>query len=270
MSDKTSLGDRMKFYETRFTQEKFTPLNPIIARLDGRAFHNFTRGLQRPFDKRLSDLMIETTKYLVEQSYARCGYTQSDEISLVWLAEEFESEIFFAGKLQKMNSILASMATAFFNKNLEKFLPEKVNLMPIFDCRVFQVPNEKEAVNCFIWREQDATRNSIQSAARSIYSHNECNKKNASMLQEMLFKKGVNWNDYPSFFKRGTYIRRHKTTKPCTIQEISELHPQHDARKNPNLEVQRTLIYQESMPQFSKISNRIEVLLYGAEPILTG
>jgi tRNA(His) guanylyltransferase len=113
----------MKWYESRYTGDQFMPMVPVLARLDGRSFHSFTKGLKRPYDERLTGLMVETTQ-LVQETNARCGYTQSDEITLVWLAEEWESDIFFAGKLQKMNSILASMTTAFFNR-----------LMPTNACR---------------------------------------------------------------------------------------------------------------------------------------
>lgn len=268
MADKTKLGDRMKWYESRFTDQVFMPMAPVIARLDGRAFHSFTRGLKRPYDERLSELMVETTKYLVQETDARCGYTQSDEISLVWLAEEWDTKIFFGGKLQKMASVLAATGTAFFVKNIPDYLPEKASKLPVFDCRVFQVPNENEAVNCFIWREQDATRNSIQMAAQSVYSHNECFKKNTSALQEMLHAKGINWNDYPPSFKRGTYVRRHELYRAYTKEELSSLPEKHHARQKPDLDIRRTIIKAEVLPIFTKIVNRAEVLLHGCTPEL--
>lgn len=268
-SDKTALGDRMKWYESRYTNEQFMPHCPVIARLDGRAFHSFTRDLKRPFDSRLTYLMIATTEHLVKETNARCGYTQSDEITLVWLAEDWESEIFFAGKLQKMNSILASMTTAYFNRHLANSIPEKAEEMPLFDCRVFQVPTDWEATNCFIWREMDATRNSIQMAARAHFSHNACENKDSSELQEMLFsQKMINWNDYPNAFKRGTYIRRRNVERAFTPEEYDALPPKHEARRNPNLKIQRSVIMLENFEPLAKISNREEVILHGANPIL--
>lgn len=266
-TDKTALGDRMKWYESRFTNDQFMPLVPVLARLDGKAFHTFTKGLRRPYDERLSSLMVRTTKFLVQETNARCGYTQSDEITLVWLAEEWESDIFFAGKLQKMNSILASMTTAFFNRVLAEHLPEKADQMPLFDCRVFQVPTDFEATNCFIWREQDATRNSVQMAARAHYSHNECENKDGSQLQEMLFQKGVNWNDYPRFFKRGTYVRRRTVERPFTTEELEALPLKHAARANPDLKIRRSVVMEEDFPPLARIANREEVILMGADPV---
>jgi tRNA(His) guanylyltransferase len=268
MTSKDSLGDRIKWYESRYTDQQFMKMVPVMARLDGRAFHTFTKGLDRPYCKQLSKLMVDTTKFLVHETNARCGYTQSDEISLVWLAEDWESDIFFSGKLQKMNSILSSMTSVYFNSLLPEYLPSKKGQMPLFDCRVFQVPNDTEAVNCFIWREQDASRNSIQMAARSLYSHDELMNKNTSQLHDMLFEKGVNWNDYPTFFKRGTYVRRRVIDRPFTPEEIMTLPERHAARNNPDLRVRRSSVMEEDFPQLTKVENREEVILYGAEPII--
>lgn len=256
----------MKFYE-QSSSSQFFKMIPVLARLDGRAFHSFTKGLKRPYDEQLSNLMIMTTQFLVQETNARCGYTQSDEITLVWLAEDWESEIFFAGKLQKMNSILSSMCTAFFNRHMPAFLPEKAKEMPLFDCRVFQVPTDFEATNCFIWREQDATRNSVQMAARAVYSHNDCENKDTSALHEMLYQKGLNWNDYPSFFKRGTYVRRRQVERAFTTEELDALPPKHAARTQPDLKIKRSVIMREDFPPLVRIANREEVILYGGDPV---
>lgn len=264
---KDSLGDRIKWYEKRYMSQ-FMPCIPVIARVDGRAFHSFTKGLERPFCGQLSQLMILTTKFLVQETNARCGYTQSDEISLVWLAEDWDNEIFFAAKLQKMNSILASMTSVYFNRNLEEYLPSKKSQMPLFDCRVFQVPSEKEAANYFIWREQDATRNSLQMAARSVYSHKELHLMDSTKLHDMLHDKGINWNDYPNHFKRGTYVRRITTEKELSVDELNNLPEKHDMRKNPNLKVKRTHVTQESFEPITRYSNRSHIILHGQEPIL--
>jgi tRNA(His) 5'-end guanylyltransferase len=274
VSDKTALGDRMKWYEGRYTEQTFMPFCPVIARLDGRAFHTFTHDLERPFDKRFSDLMIETTKFLVKEAVAACGYTQSDEISLTWLTEDWTSEIFFGGKLQKMNSVLASLATAFFNTKLKAYLPNKAEAIaedatkcPVFDCRAFQVPTVSEAVNCFIWREMDATRNSVQMAVRSLYSHKDCDMKKTHDLMDMLFHKGVNWDDYPAFFKRGTYVRHRVVDRAFAKEELEALPPKHAVRQNPDLRIRRTVVMQENFPPLARISNRINVILHGADPI---
>src|SRR5262249_8552638 len=109
-----NFGDRMKAYEAVESERRFIPLLPVYARIDGRSFSAFTRGMERPFDIRMYECMLQATEYLVENTQARIGYTQSDEINLVWLAEEYESDIFFAGKIHKIVSVLASMAAARF------------------------------------------------------------------------------------------------------------------------------------------------------------
>jgi len=150
-----SLGDRMKWYERQYAKD-LMPLVPICARMDGRAFHTFTKGLKRPFDQGLTDLMVATTKHLVETTGAVVGYVQSDEISLVWYEEDLDSEVFFGGDHSKMVSILASKTTAYFNKSLVRFLWAKAEEYakrddsPEFDARVWSVPTQWEATNYLI------------------------------------------------------------------------------------------------------------------------
>lgn len=264
--ERDNLGSRMKEYESAYS-DRFLKLLPIIARIDGRAFHSFTHGLKRPYDERLSRLMVETTKYLVQETNARCGYTQSDETSLVWNVDSFRSENFFAGKLQKMNSILASMATAFFNRKLPEFLPEKSQSLPLFDCRVFQVPNMAEAINCLIWREMDAIRNSVQMAARSHFSHSSCHKKNCADLRKMLLEKGVDWNDYPTFFKQGTYVRKRVIERKLTEEELQSLPPKHNARFSPDFTYKKSIIAEETFSLLSRMKNKEEVIFQGIDPV---
>jgi len=265
--DTTSLGDRMKWYEKRYAHEMM-PMVPVLARVDGRAFHSFTKGLERPYDDRLSRLMIETTKFLVEETNARCGYTQSDEISLVWLTEDPDSEIFFGGKLSKMCSVVGSLATYFFNKLLPDYIPSHADKMALFDNRVWEVPVLYEACNYFIWRENDATRNSLQMAARAYYSHEELHGKDTSALHELLFQKGVKWAEYPRFFKRGTYVRRRDVERAFTTEELSALPPKHHAHQNPNLTIKRTAVVEEDFVPMSRIHNREEVIFEGKKPLV--
>jgi tRNA(His) guanylyltransferase len=266
------LGDRQKLFESH-TAQKLIPRLPVLARCDGRAFSSFTRGLKRPFDERLSQLMIATTKYLVEETSALLGYTQSDEISLLWYSEDPRSQMLFDGKVLKLTSILAAMTTAYFNYSLGKFVPERaytegVQRLPLFDCRVWNVPTKEEAANYYQWREQDAVRNSIQMAAQSVYSHKELQDKNSKQLQDSLFQKGINWNDFPEFFRRGTYVSRVEVERAFTKEEIDQLPPQHEARKNENLSFKRHETRILSLPTASKIGNLVDVLFTGAVPVL--
>lgn len=263
-----NFGDRMKSYENQTCGINLIPRIPVIARLDGKGFSKFTKGLKRPYDERLSKLMVETTKYLVKETNANCGYTQSDEITLVWYNDSYESEIYFNGRLFKMISDLASMCSVFFNRELPNYLPEKKDKMPRFDCRVFNVPNIEEATNVFLWREQDATKNSISMAAQSVYSHGQLMNKSGNEKQEMLFIKGINWNDYPSFFKRGTYVQRKRVVSKFTSTELSRLPAKHQAKLNPDLEIERWIVSDIELPTLSKIKNRVNVIIFGENPEL--
>jgi tRNA(His) 5'-end guanylyltransferase len=218
---KDPLGDRMKdFYEDR-TRYKLARRTNTIIRIDGKAFHTYTKGLQRPFDQGLMEDMNKTAEYLCQNIQgAKFGYVQSDEISiLVTDYDDIDTHAWFDGNLQKMTSIAASLATAKFNQlrimrhmeNAMIFLEQEhieEFKMAHFDARVFQIPYQEEVINYFIWRQQDATRNSISSVAQSLYSAKELHGKKTSDMQEMIFQKGINWNDFTPREKRGSIIRR--------------------------------------------------------------
>jgi len=262
-----SLADRMKLYETVESGRRLMPLLPAVVRLDGRAFHTFVRGLAHPYDERLSRLMIETAAFLVRETAATIGYTQSDEITLAWIPDEFESQVFFDGRAQKMGSVLAALCSTYFNRRLPEFLPtEYGDRFPVFDCRVWNVPNLEEAANTFLWRELDASKNSIAMAARSFYSHAELDGKTGAQMQELLWQKGVNWNDYPSFFKRGTYLARRTVARSFAPDELEELPTRHAARLNPELIVERTVLKMLELPPLVRVTNRVGVLFRGEEP----
>lgn len=227
--DKTSLGDRMKQYEAvpkNFLMRK----NPVIIRLDGKAFHTFTRGFEKPFDKIIETAMTETMLYLCKNIQGCVlGYTQSDEITLVLCDyQKIDTDAWFEYNVQKMVSISAAMATFKFNEVLREtcwkifdeagcnftkeveLLVKKSEKGAFFDARAFSIPRH-EVVNCLIWRQQDATRNSIQALAQSLYSHNELQGINCNKLQDKMFtEKGVNWNDLTTYQKRGA----------CAIQKL--------------------------------------------------
>jgi tRNA(His) guanylyltransferase len=260
------LGDRMKEYEGK-TEVCLMPMLPTFARVDGRSFHSFTRGMNRPYDERMSMVMTETARWLAQETNARMTYTQSDEITLAWLSTNRKSQIWFDGRHSKMVSQIAALATLIFYRLCAKTMPEYADRLPSFDARVWQVPNVSEGANVFLWREWDATKNSITMAASSVYSHKTLHGKNGSEKQEMLWQKGINWNDYPAFFKRGTYIQRRTVIKPFSVEEIDKLPAKHEARINPDLIVERSEWAVLDMPPLSQIANREAVIFEGAEPV---
>jgi tRNA(His) guanylyltransferase len=223
MKNKTkTLGDILKRFEEVFVSQKLLSHCPIIARIDGRSFHSYTRGFARPFDTNMTYTMISTLKSLVKEFHADIGYTQSDEISLCWLGTQ--QEPLFDGKVFKLCSTIASAATGFFND----WKPESWKIAN-FDCRVFNVPDAAWMVKYLIWRERDCTKNSISMAASSIFSPKDLHKKKSADKQEMLFSKGINWDAYPAAFKRGTYVTNklvYKEDKKAYRHEIVELNIQ--------------------------------------------
>ena len=249
-------GDRCKRYELSDNAKRAMPGIPLLARLDGKSFHTFTRGLARPYDTGMQTCMVETTKYLVEQSNACIGYTQSDEITLAWFVEaDSTSQYPFDGRMQKLTSVLASMASAKFAKLLPEHLPTKAHLLPVFDCRVWQVPTKQDAFDVFLWREDDATKNSITMAASSYYSHKDLHKKNSSEKQELLFQKGVNWNDYPASFRRGQFVRRSVVQR--RLNEAERLKIPERNRPDPDLLVTRSVLQAIDAPPLRKIKNHL-------------
>lgn len=267
--DNDEFGSRMKLYEGYESNRILMPLLPVICRLDGICFHSFTSGLKRPYDERLSALMIEVAEFLLQHFGADAAYTQSDEITLGWHLEDYDTELFCGGRIQKLNSHLASKTSVRFNKLLPKFIPEKVNEEPSFDARVFSVPNLAEAANQFLWREQDASKNSISMAARSKFSHNQLMNKSGPEMQEMMFQEyGINWNDYPNFFKRGTFLLKRRVATPFTTEELASLPEKHAARKNPELVIERNKIIRfNALPKFSTILNRDRFLFCGEDAV---
>lgn len=259
-----SLGDRMKRYESQTTTTLLIPELPVYARIDGRAFHTFCRGLEKPFDMIMVKIMQEVCKRLVESSNAVLGYTQSDEISLGWV--DF-TKAPFDGRLFKLESVLASMATAYFIDsvyNLVMTEEKRIQFVnkcrkygPSFDCRVFQVPTMMELANAFVWRENDAFKNSVSMVAQANFSHRELQGKNSFEMQEMYFQKtGNNFNDLPDYLKRGSYFKRVLVKKTLNEETLKKI-PEKDRPKD-NV-VLRSEVKQLNLPIMRYESNKIEL-----------
>ena len=233
--DTSDLANRMKEYEKR-NQYYLQKRTPVAIRVDGRNFHTFTKGFQRPFDKILMTTMQETAKYMCENIQgAKFAYIQSDEITIILVDyDTLETDCWFNYRTDKLCSISASMATMAFNKyfsemvmqlegdvaqeyetdgdtewvtEMEKYLKayrRSCEKGAMFDSRCFNIPKE-EVCNLVYWRQLDATRNSIQMVGQANFSHNELQGKSCNMIQDMLLtQKNINWNDYPVTCKRGS------------------------------------------------------------------
>ena len=203
-----ALGDRMKAnYEDR-TRISLPRRSYTLIRIDGKAFHTYTRGMIRPFDDGLIDDMDATAAYLCKNIMgAKFAFVQSDEISILLTDfEDIGTQSWFDSNLQKMCSVSAAQATRAFNEARLKRNGMDTMKWAEFDSRVFQIPQKAEVENYFIWRQQDTTRNSISSVAQSLYSSKELHGKNTDEQQELIFQKGINWNDYAPKYKRGRMI----------------------------------------------------------------
>ena len=234
-----ALGQRMKKYEF-ITRTHLVPRMPVIIRIDGKAFHTFTRGFKKPFDEILVKTMQETMKYLCENIQGCVlGYTQSDEITLVLVDyKKLDSCSWFDYNIQKCSSVAASMATMAFNREFahqvrrykEERIKDKTHIWnsykdnyyatiynaiskgAMFDARCFNIPKE-EVCNNILWRQNDATRNSIEMVGHANFSQSQLHKKSCNDIQDMLMlERGINWNNFPTHLKRGS----------CCIREESD------------------------------------------------
>ena len=230
------LGMRMKNNYESIPKTRLMRRTPVAIRIDGKAFHTFTKGFEKPFDMVLIKSMQQTMKYLCENIQGCVfGYCQSDEITLILVDyQTLTTDAWFDYEVQKMCSISASMATMAFNRffaeNVDDYMFSKweiskyeeeteeyiktlltaVEKGAMFDARCFNIPKE-EVTNLIYWRQLDATRNSIQMVGQANFSHKELQNKSCNMIQDMLHEqKGINWNDFPTVYKRGTACIKNK------------------------------------------------------------
>jgi len=253
MSDTSDLAVRMKKYE-QASKLFLTNRMPALIRLDGKAFHSFTKGMERPFDKILIESMWEAAQYLCENIMgAKLAYVQSDEITILLTDyDTLQTQPWFNKNVQKMVSVSASMATMAFNL---AFFARAVlagslthsdkALRAMFDSRVFTIPKE-DVCNNFIWRQQDATRNAIQMVGQANFSHNQLMNKSCNDIQEMLFQeKGVNFNDMPTHLKRGA----------CIVKEVYEV----------DGVIRTRWVVDKNIPIFTQRRDYVERLVYNEQ-----
>ena len=218
-NSKDTLGDRIKGYES-VSKPLLTRRTPVFVRVDGNAFHTFTRGCKKPFDQDIIDCMVYATQMTArEMQEFELAYTQSDEATfMLWDFRELETQPWFGYELNKVVSITASIFTAHFNKKWQDIFHNKYVCTPddehnknlarriaYFDARAFNVPYD-DWPNVFIWRQRDWERNSIQMLARSLYSHKKLHSKSTVELKELCNLLDKDWDKQSGQHKYGTFI----------------------------------------------------------------
>ena len=229
-----------EYYENR--AKTYLPRRiPVIMRIDGKVFHTFTRSMKKPFDERLVTAMQKTANFLCENVQGcKMAYIQSDEISLlVTDYDDIKTDAWFGYEVQKMASVSASLATGQFNDMI--YTANRA----YFDSRVFSIPKE-DVCNYFLWRQQDAIRNSIQSVAHAHFSHKELIGKKTNNLIQMLEDSGVYWKNLPTHLKRGSCVR--KKTEEYNNAETSY--------------IRKFWIIDTEVPLFNENRDYIEKLVY--------
>ena len=257
-----TLGDWCKWLEKNFTPEIMIPTLPVVIRLDGVNFSKWTKGLNRPFDEGMIELMHETTKFLINKTNAVIGYTQSDEITLILYSADRKSQIYHNGKKSKILSKLTGECVNFFNQKRKELLPDH-DKVANFDCRIYQTPSLHDAAVQLLWRELDATKNSIAGLAQSVFSDETLRGLNTNQMQDMLMlEKGINWNDLEHYKKRGAYFKRKTVQRKFTEEELKNLPEKHVARTNPDFLITRHVTEMVEYPPFQKIQNIGEVVFF--------
>ena len=223
-----SLSEEVASFESGFTSNRLTN-KYLIARLDGRSFSKFTKRFKRngeAYNTLFARLMMTTAKTLLEQNAAEFAYTQSDEMTLlfvhpqadlgIWPPEDEGGTLPFGGRVGKIGTVLSGQVSSIFTYNffspvyseLSSLHSENSEIFPHFDCRLFGTDDPDMVRKCFLARGLDGRRNAVQMAASSHFSHRELHKKSTSDMREMLQRKGINFEDYPYFFKRGTFLTK--------------------------------------------------------------
>lgn len=255
--DFNSLGDKHKAFERHFERRLIAGV-PVIARLDGRAFHTLTRKAKKPFDNDFIFVMEETAKYLVDEYNALIGYVQSDEITLVW-----NDLSLFDGRVDKITTTLATTASVVFNQRLSEIEFQHKVAVPTFDCRIWHIPSLDLAAENVMWRELDAYRNSINMAASSLFSHKSLQGVGTKARLQRLVDAGYDWHGLETRYKRGSMFKRAKVMRELTEAELQNIPVQF----RPTGPIERSGIVRLELPILTSLKNLKDALFFGAEPI---
>lgn len=262
---KDDLGDRMKMYEGAEAQRRLDSSLPLVARLDGRSFSKFSKGFTKPFDHRLTAAMDNVTKALVDETHADIGYTQSDEITLIWDTPNEGGQRFFDDRIQKLCSVLASKATAEFHWAImeqtvlshDPFARNRIQVMrPHFDCRIWNVPDRGEAANALLWRCQDAKKNAVSIYARQHLSHKQMQGLDQKGMLDAAYATGA--QDINAACSTGEIFGRYfqRVTKMRTLPEEARLRIPEDVRPDPGTLFERSSVERLDVAYFGDVGSQ--------------
>ena len=260
-----TFGDRMKGYEAVEAQRALPPDRPVLVRIDGRRFSKFTRDFRKPFDPDLSGAMRETCRLLVEETGARAGYVQSDEISLILERRHEEDALPFSGRSQKIASTCASLATALFIRALHRSRPDRaLDGVPSFDARAWSVPDRVEAANAILWRIQDARKNGISAACRSVARPTEMQGLSGPEMIALMRDRGVAFEtDFAEADRLGVLFQR-RARYALIDQETWDRIP--EGRRPEKRVVLRTLVEEVPVRDLLNTEDRVELLFGEGTP----
>lgn len=265
---KDEFGDRMKGYEGVEAKRRLSG-GPVCARIDGRSFSKFTKNFERPYDPIVAVAMGYACAVLVDKTKANIGFVQSDEISLVWDVPEEGSQMIFDGRVQKLTSVTASLASmAFASALIQQGCAEIVlNKLPHFDSRVWAVPSRVEAANTILWRSQDARKNGVSSAARAHMSAKQMHGLNQLEMIEAMKERGVDYHTaYPVPHRHGVYFKRQTVERTLSDKDWNSIPEPH--RPPRDQLVTRTEIKELDIEYFGDVENRVGVIFDGEDPII--
>ncbi len=257
------LGALHKGYEAHLEQT-LTPGSPVIARLDGRSFSVFTRGLERPYDAAFAECMRATAAYLVEENHASLAYRQSDEITLVWLNQDPLKPMLFDGRVNKLVTTLAAQASVMFNRKLAELLPTHAHKMPTLDARVCQYPTLELVVSNLLWRETDCLRNSVTNLAHVAFGHKALQGVGTEQKLARLREAGQPWEAMPEVYRRGVYLRRKSVLKQLSDAELQRIPEKH----RPQGPVVRSEVLPLTLPLLEDLANPEQALFLNEEPLM--
>ncbi|TFL15961.1 hypothetical protein DR046_22590 [Jannaschia formosa] len=267
------LGDRMKAIERTGADPQLDPARPAYARIDGRGFSRFTRGLRKPFDARMSAAIERTAAHLLEESQARAAYVQSDETSLLWALSGPGSELFFGGKPQKMASVVAGMATAALTRELLHAALDETGEMagyaarlPHFDARVAGMADAAEAAEMIAWRGADARRNAISGLARTVFPHRAVQGKSSRDLLGTLDERGIRLDAEDPGAVNGVLLRFVPELRGLTEEERARIPEPH--RPAPDALFEPRALHRFCAVSPNRIANLAGVLFPDEEPVL--